>query len=123
MIPGDIATPKADGSITLLGRGSGCINTGGEKVFPEEVEAVLKAHPSVFDAVVVGAVDDRWGQRVAAVVSARDSTTVDAVQLGEHCRTSLAAYKVPREFVVVPRIERNPNGKADYVWAANQLGE
>jgi acyl-CoA synthetase (AMP-forming)/AMP-acid ligase II len=123
VLPGDMATPKADGTITLLGRGSGCINTGGEKVFPEEVEAVLKAHPSVFDAVVVGAADDRWGQRVAAVVSGRDATTVDPAELGDHCRANLAAYKVPREIVVVPRIERNPNGKADYLWAAKQLGD
>jgi acyl-CoA synthetase (AMP-forming)/AMP-acid ligase II len=124
VLPGDMATPQADGSITLLGRGSVSINTGGEKVFPEEVEAVLKSHPSVFDAVVVGANDDRWGQRVVAVASLRENeAVVDLEQLREHCRDQLAGYKVPRQLVVVPQIERNPNGKADYLWAAEQVDD
>jgi len=92
-----------------------CINTGGEKVYPEEVEAVLKAHPNIDDAIVVGLPDDRWGQRVAAVVASRDAIDLDDVQA--HCRSSLAGYKVPRTIAVVHDVERNPAGKADYRWA------
>jgi acyl-CoA synthetase (AMP-forming)/AMP-acid ligase II len=115
-IPGDRALIEADGTIRLLGRGALCINTGGEKVYPEEVEAVLKAHPAIVDAVVVGVPDDRWGARVAAVVAAADDLDIDHVQA--HCRESLAGYKVPRSFTVVDAIERSPAGKADYRWAA-----
>jgi fatty-acyl-CoA synthase len=117
VLPGDLATPEADGTITLVGRGSTSINTGGEKVFPEEVETVLTALPSVYDALVVGVPDDRWGNRVTAVVSLRPGSilTLDEVQAA--CRAELAGYKVPRELVVVDRVQRNPNGKADYVWA------
>src|SRR5207302_10907893 len=114
-LPGDMATVDADGTIHLLGRGSMCINTGGEKVYPEEVEAVLKAHPNIDDAIVVGLPDDRWGQRVAAVVASRDAIDLDDVQA--HCRSSLAGYKVPRTIAVVDEVERNPAGKADYRWA------
>jgi acyl-CoA synthetase (AMP-forming)/AMP-acid ligase II len=115
-IPGDRALIEADGTIRLLGRGALCINTGGEKVYPEEVEAVLKAHPAIVDAVVVGVPDDRWGARVAAVVAAGADLDIDHVQA--HCRESLAGYKVPRSFAVVDAIERSPAGKADYRWAA-----
>ena len=94
-IPGDYATVDADGTIRLLGRGSACINTGGEKVYPEEVELALRAHADVFDCVVVGVPDDRWGEMVVALVQARDGHTIDADALTAHCRTSLAAYKVP----------------------------
>ena len=93
-----------------------CINTGGEKVYPEEVEAVLKAHPSIADAVVVGLPDERWGSRVAAVVASAVGLELDDVQA--HCRASLAGYKVPRSITVVDTIERSPAGKADYRWAA-----
>ena len=115
-IPGDRALIEADGTIRLLGRGALCINTGGEKVYPEEVEAVLKAHPQIDDAVVVGLPDERFGSSVAAVVSSHEVLDLEEVQA--HCRTSLAGYKVPRSITVVETIERNPAGKADYKWAA-----
>ncbi|HSO95248.1 MAG TPA: AMP-binding protein [Acidimicrobiia bacterium] len=114
-LPGDMATVDADGSIRLLGRGSQSINTGGEKVYPEEVEAVLRAHPDVADAVVVGCPDPRFGERVAAVVA---PTTPDAPptleHLQAHCRGQLAGYKVPRELHVVDTVDRTPAGKPDY---------
>jgi len=116
-VPGDHAVVDADGWITLLGRGSVSINTGGEKVYPEEVEGVLKAHASVFDAVVVGVPDDRWGERVVAVVQSRPGQTPALDALQEHARAHLAGYKVPRELVVVDAIERSPSGKPDYRWA------
>jgi acyl-CoA synthetase (AMP-forming)/AMP-acid ligase II len=115
-IPGDRALIEADGTIRLLGRGALCINTGGEKVYPEEVEAVLKAHPAITDAVVVGVPDDRWGSRVAAVVAS--NAALDLADVQAHCRTSLAGYKVPRSMTIVETIERSPAGKADYRWAA-----
>jgi acyl-CoA synthetase (AMP-forming)/AMP-acid ligase II len=117
VLTGDMATVLEDGSIELLGRGSQCINTGGEKVFPEEVESALKAHPAVYDAVVVGVADDRWGQRVTAVVQPRAGASVDLDDLQAHCRTLLAAYKVPRDLVVVDEVVRSPVGKPDYRWA------
>ena len=113
-IPGDYATIDADGTIRLLGRGSACINTGGEKVYPEEVELVLRAHPDVFDCVVVGVPDDRWGEMVVALVHPRDGQRIDADALSAHCRATLAAYKVPKRVVVVNSLERSPAGKADY---------
>src|SRR5207245_5352533 len=93
-IPGDWATVEADGTIALLGRGSQCINTGGEKVYPEEVEEVVKSHPAVFDALVVGVPDERFTERVAAVVSVRAGATVTLDELAPHCRQTLAASKV-----------------------------
>ena len=115
---GDMATIDADGSIAVLGRGAVCINTGGEKVYPEEVEAVLKAHPAVYDAVVAGVPDERFGQRVAAVVQLRpDVPAVSEADLIAHCRAHVAGYKAPRSVVVVPEIRRSPSGKADYPWA------
>jgi acyl-CoA synthetase (AMP-forming)/AMP-acid ligase II len=116
-MPGDFATVESDGTITLLGRGSVCINTGGEKVFPEEVEQALKAHPDVFDAVVVGVTDERWGQKVAAVVQAREGHTPALADLDRHCRDHIAGYKVPRELHLVGEIVRSPSGKPDYPWA------
>ena len=119
---GDLARVEDDGSITVLGRGSTCINTGGEKVFPEEVEQALKSHPAVLDAVVAGMPDERFGERVAAVVSLRDSGHPgDADALREHCRAMLAGYKVPARIVFVPEVVRSPTGKADYRWARAEL--
>ncbi len=115
--PGDWATVAADGSLTLLGRGSQCINTGGEKVFPEEVEEAIKRHPAVEDSLVFGVADERFGQRVVAVVSAADSASATALDGGavvESLRAQLSSYKLPREIVVVATVPRAPNGKADY---------
>ncbi|MBV8304566.1 MAG: AMP-binding protein, partial [Acidimicrobiia bacterium] len=114
---GDMATVEADGSIRLLGRGSECINTGGEKVYPEEVEAVVKAHPSVADALVVGRPDPAWGQRVVALVQLADGVRLDLSQLDAHCRPHLAGYKLPRDLVTVEKVQRSPTGKPDYEWA------
>jgi len=112
-----MATVEADGSIRLLGRGSLSINTGGEKVFPEEVEAVLKAHPGIADAVVVGVPDPRWGERVVAVLQPRAAGTLDPQCVQRHCASSLASYKIPRDLVCVAEVIRSPAGKADYRWA------
>ena len=116
-IPGDYARVEADGTMTLLGRGSQCINSGGEKIFPEEVEAALKAHPKVFDALVVGVPDERWGQKVAAVVQPRPGEVPTLDELDTHCRTKVAGYKVPRELHLVDEMKRQPSGKPDYPWA------
>ncbi len=122
-IPGDRALIEDDGTITVLGRGSQCINTGGEKVFPEEVEASLKSHPDVFDAIVVGVPDERWGEAVTAVVAPRPGRTVSLTELAEHCRASIAGYKVPKHLVVVEAVERTPAGKPNYRWAKERAGE
>ncbi len=122
-LPGDMATIDADGTVHLLGRGSLCINTGGEKVYPEEVEAVLKGHPAVADAVVIGAPDEKFGQRVVAIVEPVAGVAApDLAALQEHCRTQLAGYKVPRAVHVVAEVLRNPAGKADYTWARQIAG-
>jgi acyl-CoA synthetase (AMP-forming)/AMP-acid ligase II len=116
-LAGDLAEVEADGTIVLLGRSSQCINSGGEKIYAEEVEATLKAHPDVADAVVVGLPDERWGQRVTAVVEPRPGCAPSLEALREHGRTALAGYKLPKQLVLVDRIERLPSGKADYRWA------
>ncbi len=123
VLPGDMAVPNADGTITVLGRGAVCINTGGEKVFPEEVEAALKSHADVYDAVVVGLPDARWGERVAAVVAPRAGRSPRLEDLRAHCEPRLAGYKLPRALVVVPEIVRSPSGKADYGWARQAAAE
>ena len=125
VLPGDMATVAADGSVVFLGRGSVCINTGGEKVFAEEVEEVLKGHPDVFDAVVVGVPDVRWGQRVEALVTARCASP-DLAGVEIWCRARIAGYKVPKRMWVVADLGRQPSGKPDYRSAqarAIELGE
>jgi acyl-CoA synthetase (AMP-forming)/AMP-acid ligase II len=114
VVPGDNALLEADGTITLLGRGNTCVNTGGEKVFPEEVEGVLKSHPGVFDALVIGVPDELLGSRVAALVQWRDGHEPDIPALERHCREVLAGYKVPRSYWFVDQMMRLPTGKADY---------
>ena len=113
-VPGDWAEVNTDGTLTLLGRGSVCINTGGEKVFPEEVEEALKRHSGVRDAVVVGVADARFGERICAVVEPEFGQTPTLRELSEHVRSQLAAYKAPRELVLIDSIGRAPNGKVDY---------
>ncbi|GFG74280.1 acyl-CoA synthetase [Mycobacterium botniense] len=119
-IPGDYATVEDDGTVTLLGRGSQSINTGGEKVYPEEVEAALKAHPDVFDALVVGVPDERYGQCVAAVVQPRAGARPSLAELDAFVRSEIAGYKVPRALWYVDEVKRSPAGKPDYRWAKEQ---
>ncbi|MBE9375474.1 acyl-CoA synthetase [Saccharopolyspora sp. HNM0983] len=123
VMPGDYAMVEEDSTITLLGRGSVSINTGGEKVFPEEVENALKAHPDVFDVLVVGVPDERFGQRVAAVVQPRPGARPGLAELDEHARGLVAGYKVPRSLWVVGEITRSPSGKPDYTWAREHTEE
>ena len=113
-IPGDWAEVDADGTVRLLGRGSQCINTGGEKVYPEEVEEALKLHPTVADAAVVGVPDERFGEAITALVEARDGHTIDEAALINHVRQTLAAYKSPKRILEIATIGRAPNGKLDY---------
>ena len=123
-VPGDFATVEADGTVQLLGRGSACINTAGEKVYPEEVEEVLKLHPSLSDANVLGVPDEKWGQSVVAVVAPVDGATApDEADVIAHAKAHLAGYKCPKRVVVVDRVQRGPNGKPDYRWAAAVVAE
>jgi 3-oxocholest-4-en-26-oate---CoA ligase len=117
VLPGDNATVDEDGTVVLLGRGSTSINSGGEKVYPEEVETALMTSPEVADVIVVGLPDDRWGQRVVAVVAAMPGAAPDLESLRAHANSTLAGYKLPRELVLVDAVERTPAGKADYKWA------
>jgi 3-oxocholest-4-en-26-oate---CoA ligase len=115
---GDMATVDEEGVVTVLGRGSQCINTGGEKVYPEEVEQALKSHPDVYDALVAGVPDAKWGNHVAAVVQLRRGAPRPSLQdVQSYCRTHLAGYKIPRQLVITETIRRSPSGKADYRWA------
>ena len=119
-IPGDYAQVESDGTVTLLGRGSVSINSGGEKIYPEEVEGALKGHPDVFDALVVGVPDPRFGQHVAAVVALRKGTAPTLVELDAFVRKEIAGYKVPRSLWIVDEVKRSPAGKPDYKWAKEQ---
>jgi len=121
--PGDWARVEADGSLTLLGRGSNCINTAGEKVYPEEVEESIKRHEDVVDCLVVGLEDEKFGQRVTAVASLKGTAAVSGEDLREFLRDKLAAYKMPKQIVIVDQVRRAPNGKADYKWARGVLEE
>jgi 3-oxocholest-4-en-26-oate---CoA ligase len=122
-IPGDYAEVEADGTVTMLGRGSVSINSGGEKIYPEEVEAALKGHPDVFDALVVGVSDPRFGQHVAAVVQPRQGTRPTLAELDSSVRSEIAGYKVPRSLWYVDEVKRSPAGKPDYRWAKDQTEE
>jgi 3-oxocholest-4-en-26-oate---CoA ligase len=117
LVTGDLATVAEDGTVELLGRGSTSINTGGEKVHPEEVEGVLHGHPAVADVLVVGVPDERWGSAVTAVVQPVAGTMPSPDELVAHCRQHLAGYKVPKHVVLVDAVVRSPAGKADYRWA------
>ena len=119
-IPGDYAQVEADGTVTMLGRGSVSINSGGEKIYPEEVEAALKGHPDVFDALVVGVPDERYGQCVAAVVQPRPGARPPLTELDRFVRSEIAGYKVPRALWYVDEVKRSPAGKPDYRWAKEQ---
>ncbi len=117
-VGGDRACYAGNGQVLFLGRESSCVNTGGEKVYVEEVERVLKSHPAIYDALVVGVPDPRWGQRVTAVVALRPGHQAPALEdIREHCAQHLAGYKIPRSLVVAPQIQRSPSGKPDYAWA------
>lgn len=114
LLTGDEAVLEDDGSISIFGRGSNCINSGGEKIFPEEVEQALKHHPDVFDALVVATPDDRFGSKVTAVISTRGETPLTLADLSEEVRKHVAGYKIPRELHVVPEVPRAPSGKPAY---------
>ena len=124
-VPGDFATVETDGTIQLLGRGSACINTAGEKVYPEEVEEVLKLHPAVLDVNVVGLADDKWGQSVNAVLSLREGLPAEDIPSSEDLiaftKSQLAGYKCPKRLLILDQVQRGPNGKPDYKWAVSQL--
>jgi fatty-acyl-CoA synthase len=120
-VPGDFAVLEEDGTIVLLGRGSLMINTGGEKVFPEEVEVAIKDHPGVYDVVVVGLPDERFGQRVAAVVAPVPGFDLTLEDIVDHCRDRLAGFKMPRQLQLVNEVQRTAVGKSDYKWAREVL--
>jgi acyl-CoA synthetase (AMP-forming)/AMP-acid ligase II len=119
-VPGDRARYTAAGLIELHGRDSVTINSGGEKIFAEEVEAALAHHPAVYDVVVAGRPSERWGHEVVAIVQLRDGHTATPEDLRAECEKHIARYKLPKEYRFVDRVERSPSGKADYRWARNQ---
>ena len=123
VVAGDYARLEDDGTITLLGRGNVSINTGGEKVFPEEVEAALKSYADVYDALVVGVPDERLGQRVAALVQPWEGREIDYAALDAHVREQVAGYKTPRSIWIVEQVGRAPSGKPDYPWAKKYVEE
>jgi len=116
-VPGDFATVDTDGTVHLLGRGSVCINTGGEKVYPEEVEVAARSHDGVQDCVAVGIPDERFGQAVTLVASRAPGTEVDEATVIAHVKSQIADYKAPKKVVFVDAVYRSPSGKADYRWA------
>jgi len=120
VLTGDWATIDTDGGITLLGRGSNCINSGGEKIFPEEVEEAVKRHHDVDDCLVIGLPDERFGQRVVAVVGSSSPTPPTGEQIREWLRSTLSHFKIPKSVVVLDTVRRAPNGKADYGWARDE---
>jgi 3-oxocholest-4-en-26-oate---CoA ligase len=120
-VPGDLAELEADGAIRFLGRGSGVINTGGEKVHPKEVEDALLTHPGVTDCVVLGVPDETWGERVTAIVVAPGTTS--PLELQDRVRSELAGYKVPRTVVVLDALPRTPSGKLELAWARRTVGQ
>ena len=115
--PGDYALVEEDGTITLLGRGSNCINSAGEKIYPEEVEEALKLNENIYDSLVVGLPDERFGNKVVAVVSLNETGDIDEANLISATREHLSGYKLPKSIIFVPEVMRAPNGKADYKWA------
>lgn len=117
VIPGDYAKVDEEGIVSLLGRGSVCINTGGEKVYPEEVEEAIKDHAAIEDVLVIGVPDDRWGQRVVAIIQLKDGQSVDGPQLKEHLTPLIGRYKIPKDWHFVDLVVRQPSGKPDYKWA------
>lgn len=121
--PGDYARVEADGTITLLGRGSMCINTMGEKVYPEEVEEAIKRHPAVYDCLVAGVKDEKFGERVTAMVSLNAGASATAQQIDEFLRDKIAGYKRPKNIFIVEEVKRAVNGKADYKWARATAAE
>ena len=116
-VPGDRAQMSADGSIVVFGRDSVCINSGGEKIFAEEVEQALKHHPAVYDVVVAGAPSERWGEQVTAIVQFREGQRARDAELIEEAAKHLARYKLPKAFIAVEQIVRSASGKPDYRWA------
>jgi acyl-CoA synthetase (AMP-forming)/AMP-acid ligase II len=117
-VSGDAGRLDDDGMITMFGRGSTCINSGGEKIFPEEVEEVLRTHPAIFDAVVAGQKDDRWGERVIGIVSRRAETPEPSLDdVKAFLADKLAGYKIPKALIWVDEVTRSPAGKQDYRWA------
>ena len=121
--PGDYAKLEEDGTITLLGRGSNCINSAGEKIYPEEVEEAIKRNKEVFDCLVVGVEDEKFGQKVVAVVSLEENIEIDQNSLIDKTRSFIASYKLPKKIIFVSNVERAPNGKANYKWAKNIADE
>ena len=119
--PGDLARVEEDGTFTLLGRGNTCVNSGGQKVFPEEVEGALKSHPEVFDALVIGIPDERYGESVAALIEPRPGTAPDLGAVAAHLRSQIAGFKIPRSMWLVDQIARNPVGKPGYGWAREHV--
>ena len=123
VLSGDHARIDEDGNIVILGRGSQCINTGGEKVFPEEVEEAARRYAAVADVLVVGLPDDRWGQKVVAVIEVASDQKFDRQEFDRICREKLSGYKVPKAVFITSQVKRSPAGKADYRWAASYAAE